>query len=161
MNQFQHLHFPRDKRIAVIESSWFHDIVRQGTDAFVERMAEAGLTRSSIDVVTAPGAFEIPLKAKRLAKSGKYAAIVGCALVADGGIYRHDFVSSTVIQGLMDVQLMTDVPVFSVVLTPHHFHEHQEHQEFFHKHFVVKGRSAADAVVQTFEEEEAFMKLVA
>lgn len=116
MNQ---LHFPRGKRIAVIESHWFHDIVRQGTNAFVERMSEAGIPSSSIDVVTAPGAFEIPLKAKRLAKSGKYAAIVGCALVADGGIYRHDFVSSTVIQGLMDVQLMTDVPVFSVVLTPH------------------------------------------
>jgi len=158
MNQF---HFPRGKRIAVIESGWFHDIVKQGTEAFLERLSQAGIPRSSVDVVTAPGAFEIPLKAKRLAKSGNYAAIVGCALVADGGIYRHDFVSATVIQGLMDVQLMTDVPVFSVVLTPHHFHEHQEHQEFFHRHFLVKGKSAAEAVIQTFEDEGDFSKLVA
>ncbi|MFP3562323.1 6,7-dimethyl-8-ribityllumazine synthase, partial [Paraburkholderia sp. SIMBA_049] len=76
------------------------------------------------------GAFEIPLHAKRLAQTGRYAGIVAAGLVVDGGIYRHDFVATAVIDGLMQVQLETGTPVFSVVLTPHHFHG-EEHVKYF------------------------------
>ncbi len=51
----------------------------------------------------------------------------------------------------MQVQLETDVPVLSMVLTPQHFHDHAEHQRFFHDHFVVKGREAAQACVRVIE----------
>ena len=97
------------------------------------------------------GAFEIPLHAKRLAESGRYAAIVASGLVVDGGIYRHEFVAEAVIDGLMRVQLDTGVPVFSAPLTPHHFHEHADHQRFFHDHFQVKGREVAKACTETVE----------
>ena len=96
-----------------------------------------------------PGAFEIPLHAKRLALSAQYDAIIACALVVDGGIYRHEFVAAAVIDGLMRVQLDTNVPVFSAVLTPHHFHEHEEHRQIFINHFVKKGREVAQACLQT------------
>jgi 6,7-dimethyl-8-ribityllumazine synthase len=102
-----------------------------------------------IDVFTVPGAYEIPLHAKRLAKSGQYQGIVACAFVVNGGIYRHDFVANAVIQGMMQVQLDTDVPVFSMVLTPHNFHEHDPHKSFFLDHFVEKGREVALACVNT------------
>ena len=85
------------------------------------------------------GAFEIPLHAKRLAESGRYRAVVASGLVVDGGIYRHEFVAEAVIDGLMRVQLDTGVPVFSAVLTPHHFHEHLDHERFFHEHFQAQG----------------------
>jgi 6,7-dimethyl-8-ribityllumazine synthase len=49
----------------------------------------------------------------------------------------------------MQVQLETEVPVFSAVLTPHHFHSHSEHHQFYHEHFVVKGREAAHACADT------------
>jgi len=49
----------------------------------------------------------------------------------------------------MRVQLDTDVPVFSVVLTPHHFHEHADHNAFFTAHLETKGAEAARAVVKT------------
>jgi 6,7-dimethyl-8-ribityllumazine synthase len=45
----------------------------------------------------------------------------------------------------MNVQLETEVPVISVVLTPQRFHEHDEHRTFFSEHFVVKGEEAARA----------------
>lgn len=48
----------------------------------------------------------------------------------------------------MRVQLDTGVPVLSCVLTPQAFHEHQEHLDFFARHFVVKGEQAAQACVQ-------------
>lgn len=139
------------QRIAFIEAQWHSDIVHQARDAFLAEMARQGVPLTSIDVFDVPGAFEIPLHAKRLAQSGRYAAIVGCALVVDGGIYRHDFVANTVVSTLMAVQLETGVPILSAVLTPHHFHEHAEHRKYFQQHFAVKGTEAADACVKTIE----------
>ena len=136
-------------RFAFVEASWHADIVHQARDAFFEEMARGGVGADRIDVFDVPGAFEIPLHAQRLARSGRYAAVVGSALVVDGGIYRHDFVSQTVVQGLMDVQLDTGVPMISAVLTPHHFHEHAEHRKYFLRHFAVKGTEAAQACLQT------------
>lgn len=133
--------------IAIIAAQWHDDIVERAVEAFVARLSELG--RDDVDIVRVPGAFEIPLHASRLARSGRYEAIATSALVVDGGIYRHDFVASTVVDALMRVQLETDVPVFSGVLTPHNFHEHDEHREYFTRHFVVKGRELADAVSKT------------
>jgi 6,7-dimethyl-8-ribityllumazine synthase len=132
-------------RFAFVQSCWHKDIVDQSRDAFLEAMAEGGVSRDSIDLFEVPGAFEIPLHAKILARSGRYAAIVGAGLVVDGGIYRHEFVAQAVISGLMQVQLETLVPVLSAVLTPQHFHEHATHHDFFRSHFVVKGQEVASA----------------
>jgi 6,7-dimethyl-8-ribityllumazine synthase len=137
------------RRIAFIEAQWHADIVHQARDAFLAEMERQGVPRERIDVIDVAGAFEIPLHAKRLAVSGRYAAVVSCALVVDGGIYRHEFVANTVVSRLMDLQLDTGVPMISAVLTPHHFHEHVEHRKYFHAHFAVKGTEAADACVKT------------
>ncbi len=136
-------------RIAIVAAQWHAEIVDEAVSAFRERLTELGI--DEVDVFRVPGAFEIPLHAKRLAVTGRYDAIATSALVVDGGIYRHDFVAGTVVDALMRVQLETDVPVFSAVLTPHHFHEHAEHRDYFTRHFAVKGRELADAVSATIE----------
>lgn len=137
------------RRFAFIHACWHADIVQQARDGYLQEMHRLGVPADAIDVYEVPGAFEIPLLAKKLGQAGHHAGIVGCALVVDGGIYRHDFVASTVVDALMRVQLETEVPVFSVVLTPHHFHEHEEHRAYFTRHFVVKGAEAARACMQT------------
>ena len=106
-------------------------------------------TGELVDFYKVPGAFELPLHAKQLVLTGKYSAVVAAGLVVDGGIYRHEFVAEAVISGLMRVQLDLDVPIISVVLTPHHFHEHQQHASFFASHFELKGREAARACTNT------------
>ena len=103
-------------------------------------MAALGVAGDRIDRFRVPGAFEIPLHAQRLARSGLYAAVVGAGLVVDGGIYRHEFVAEAVINGLMRVQLETEVPVISAVLTPHHFHDHGEHRRFLRRSPRGEGR---------------------
>ncbi|RJO70770.1 6,7-dimethyl-8-ribityllumazine synthase [Nocardia panacis] len=140
---------PTSNRIALVCARWHADIVDRAVAACRTRLAEHGFTE--VDVIEVPGAFEIPLRIRRLANSGRYVAAAGCALVIDGGIYRHDFVAATVVDALMRVQLETDVPVFSAVLTPHHFHEHGEHQAYFSRHFEVKGVELADAIAATLE----------
>jgi 6,7-dimethyl-8-ribityllumazine synthase len=148
-------------RIAFIQSCWHKDIVDQSRDAFLQTMAEGGIDRSRIDLFEVPGAFEIPLHAKLLARSGRYGAIVGAGLVVDGGIYRHEFVAEAVISGLMQVQLDTLVPVLSAVLTPQHFHEHDTHHAFFTEHFLVKGREVASACLSILQSTAKLRSLAA
>ena len=135
--------------IAVISAAWHSDIVARARGAFLAEVAQLGQSTKSIDLYEVPGASEIPLHAQTLARSGKYDAIVACALVVDGGIYRHEFVAHAVIDGLMRVQLDTGVPVISAVLTPKDFHEHSDHLKFFSDHFVKKGAEAARACLAT------------
>lgn len=138
---------PRDLRFAFVEAAWHADIVQRAREAFFAEMARGGVAAEAIEVFDVAGAFEIPLHAQRLAQSGRYAAVVGSALVVDGGVYRHDFVASAVVQGLMDVQLRTGVPVICAVQSPHHFHEHLEHRKFLQQHFGAKGTEAAQALL--------------
>jgi len=132
-------------RIAFIQSCWHKDIVNSCREAFEAEIRKNDENRYELKFFEVPGAFEIPLKAKRVAASGRYAAVVAAGLIVDGGIYRHEFVASAVITGLMQAQLDTNVPILSAVLTPHHFHEHADHQDFFLAHFRQKGREVAAA----------------
>ncbi|OJI95199.1 6,7-dimethyl-8-ribityllumazine synthase [Planktotalea frisia] len=137
-------------KIAFIKARWHAEIVDQALVGFEADMdsVDATVQITSFDV---PGAFEMPLLAKNLGASGDYDAIVCAALVVDGGIYRHDFVAAAVVNGLMEAQMCTGVPTFSVSLTPHHFQPSAEHIEFYSEHFVKKGSEAAQAVRQTLE----------
>jgi 6,7-dimethyl-8-ribityllumazine synthase len=149
------------RRVAFIQSCWHKDIVDQCRDSFLAESGRLGIARGDIDLFEVPGGFEIPLQAKMLAKSGRYAAIVASGFVVDGGIYRHEFVADTVIASLMRVQLETEVPIISAVLTPLRFHEHDEHRKFFREHFVVKGAEAASACVRTIDNMNRLKKLCA
>ena len=108
-------------------------------------MKDLGHGEGKIDYFVVPGSLEIPLKAKRLAQTGKYAAICASGLVVDGGIYRHEFVAQAVLSGIVQVGLETNVPVLSAVLTPQQFHEHETHVSFFKGHMLEKGKELAHA----------------
>ena len=125
-------------RFAFIKAKWHADIVDQALVGFQEFIP-------NVDVFDVPGAFEMPLMAKRLAAN--YDAIACAALIVDGGIYRHDFVADAVVKGLLDVGIQTDTPILSICLTPHHFQETAHHTAIYTEHFKLKGREAADAAL--------------
>lgn len=153
--------FTKPQRVAFVQSSWHRDIVAECRLAFAAKIEERGIAPAQVDVFEVPGVFEIPLHAQLLAKTRRYTAIVAAGLVVDGGIYRHEFVADTVIKGLMDVQLRTEVPVFSAVLTPQQFHEHTTHFDFFRRHFAIKGEEVADACADTLLSLERLRSQVA
>lgn len=130
--------------IAFIKAQWHAQIVDQALVGFQEKIGDA-----TVDAFDVPGAFEMPLLAKKLAQTGKYDAIVAAAFVVDGGIYHHEFVSASVVDALMQGQMDTGVPMFSVSLTPHNFQETPDLISYFTAHFVKKGQEAANAVKQT------------
>src|SRR6202140_212169 len=142
-----HPRFAKPQRVAFVQSSWHREVVEECRIAFLAEIAARHIT--NVDVFEVPGSFEIPLHAQILAKTRRFPAIVAAGLVVDGGIYRHEFVADPVIKALMDVQLRTEVPVFSAVLTPQQFHESAAHFEFFRKHFAIKGIEVAEACANT------------
>src|SRR2546428_11407284 len=133
------------KKIAYVQAAWHTEITDRCKKAFLSELARHGRDRSAVACFSAPGSLEIPLMAKKLAKTGKYAAVCASGLVVDGGIYRHEFVAQAVLHGIVQTSLETEVPVLSAVLTPHHFHEHAAHQEFFKQHMLINGKELAEA----------------
>jgi len=133
-------------RYAFIKAQWHADIVDRALDGFLEL-----IPADQVDVFDVPGAFEMPLLAQDLAKTGSYAAVACAAFVVDGGIYRHDFVAQAVVDGLMRAGMDTGVPVLSVSLTPHQYQETEHHNAIYRAHFVDKGREAARAALMISE----------
>ena len=129
-------------RYAFIKAAWHNQIVDRALDGFCEV-----IDQTQVDVFDVPGAFEMPLLARDLANTGRYAAVTAAALVVDGGIYRHDFVAGAVVDGLMRAGMDSGVPVLSVSLTPHHFQDTNHHNAIYAAHFVDKGREAAQAAL--------------
>lgn len=139
------------KKIAIIQANWHAGIVHQASQSFIRELGTYGYDEDMVDIHDVPGSLEIPLMAKKLSQTGQYDLIMAAGLIVDGGIYRHDFVAKTVLDGMMQVQLETGVPILSVVLTPHHFQETDAHITFFSEHFVIKGQEAAKACHMTLE----------
>src|SRR6266852_6272079 len=139
-----HPRFAKPQRVAFVQSSWHREVVEECRIAFLAEIEARGIERARIDLFEVPGSFEIPLHAQLLAKTRRYTAIVAAGLVID-----DEYVAETVIKALMEVQLRTEVPVFSAVLTPQQFHETAAHFDFFRKHFATKGIEVAEACANT------------
>ena len=143
-------------RYAFVKANWHSDIVDQALTGFLKL-----IPADHVDVFDVPGAFELPLMAQELAKSGQYSAMACAAFVVDGGIYRHDFVAQSVVDGLMRMGLDTGVPVLSVSLTPHNYQETDYHNAIFRAHFLEKGREAAVAALSILEARKALLRKAA
>ncbi len=83
----------------------------------VDELIRHGVKENNIDIIWVPGAFEIPLAAKRAALSGKYSAIITLGAVIKGSTSHYDYVCAEVSKGVASVSLETSVPVIFGVLT--------------------------------------------
>lgn len=146
----------KTKKIAFIQAAWHADIVGQCRKAFLANIGDA----NAIEIIDVPGSLEMPLMCKKLAETNEYDLICCAGLVTDGSIYRHDFVAHAILQGFINVQLQTGIPVLSAVLTPQEpFAEdgsNPEQYEFFFKHMSVKGEELANACQATLKNMERF-----
>ena len=139
-----HPRFAKPQRVAFVQSAWHRDVVAECRETFLAEIQARHITRAQIDVFEVPGAFEIPLHVQLLAKTRRYTAIVAAGLVVD-----DQYIAETVIKALMDVQLRTEIPVFSAVVTPEQFNETSAHIDFFRQHFAAKGTEVAQACANT------------
>jgi 6,7-dimethyl-8-ribityllumazine synthase len=102
-------------RVAILASRFNHFIVDRLLEGALDCLRRHGC--AEVTVVRAPGAWELPLVCKTLAKSGRYDAIVALGAVIRGSTPHFDYVAGEVTKGLAAVSLDTDVPVTFGVLT--------------------------------------------
>lgn len=145
-----------NQKIALIKATWHQDIVAQAEKGFT-----AALNKNlEIETFEVPGCLEMPLMAKKLAETGKYSTICCVGLVTDGGIYKHEFVAHAILQGFINVQLQTGIPVLSAVLTPKEtFAEdgsNPDQHKFFFDHMSIKGTELATACMDMVENMAQF-----
>lgn len=108
---------PTGKRIACVLSTYHEDVTSAMLSSALETLAAAGIGRESVQVVAAPGAFEMPVVAQRLCARKDVAAVLCFGLVLKGETEHDLYISQACAQGLMRVALESETPVLFGVLT--------------------------------------------
>lgn len=130
---------------AIVVSEFNENITNELLLGALEKFREFGFKEKNISVVHVPGAIEIPLVAKLLAKSGKFNAIVCLGAVIRGETSHYDYVCEQVSQGCQRVMLDYDLPIIFGILTTEN--EEQAHDRIGGKE-GHKGKEAAETAVK-------------
>ena len=106
-----------DSRIAIVGSRFNDFIVSELLDGAMDCLQRHGVDEGNVDVAWVPGSFEIPMAAKRLVASGRYAAVICLGCLIQGDTPHFNYISSEVTKGIAQVSLDSDVPVTFGVIT--------------------------------------------
>ena len=101
----------QDDKYAIVIARFNDFIGSKLLEGCVDALKRHGVDDENIEVVWVPGAFEIPLVAKKLAKSSKYSAVITLGAVIKGSTPHFDYVSAEVSKGVAQVALQSDIPV--------------------------------------------------
>lgn len=104
-------------KYALLVSRWNSFVVEQLKDGALDTLRRHGVPEDDIEIIYAPGAFEFPLTAQKLAESKKYSAIIALGAVIRGGTPHFEYVAGECTKGLAQVSLATGIPVAFGVLT--------------------------------------------
>lgn len=108
---------PAKGNYVLLVSRWNSFVVEHLKEGALDALRRHGIDDSRIDVVYAPGAFELPLVAQKLARAGKYDAIIALGAVIRGGTPHFEHVAGECTKGLAQVSLDAGIPVSFGVLT--------------------------------------------
>ncbi len=108
---------PTKAKYALLVSRWNSFVVESLKDGAIDTLRRHGVTDAQITLVRAPGAFELPLVAQKLANSKKFDAIIALGAVIRGGTPHFEYVAGECVKGLAQVSLNADIPVSFGVLT--------------------------------------------
>lgn len=105
------------RKIGIVVSRFNSFISERLLEGAVDSLVRSGVNDNDVDVARVPGAFEIPLVAQKMAKSGKYDAIICLGVVIRGATPHFDYVAGEVAKGTAQVMLDSQVPILFGVLT--------------------------------------------
>ena len=104
-------------RVGIIATRFNEFITSKLLGGAMDGLLRHGIKEENIDVAWVPGAFEIPLIASKMAKSGKYDAVICLGAVIRGATSHYDYVCAEVSKGIATVALQSEIPVMFGVLT--------------------------------------------
>jgi 6,7-dimethyl-8-ribityllumazine synthase len=127
--------------IGIVQARWNAEITGTLLEACKSELAALGVQDDHVDVLTVPGALEIPVALQALAEKGGYDALVALGCVIRGETYHFELVANESAAGVTRVSLDYQLPIANVILTTENLAQAQERQ-------VEKGRDAARVVVE-------------
>ncbi len=143
----------KQTRFGIVAGRFNEFIVGQLVAAAIDSLIQHGVTEKDIEVLYVPGAFEIPLAAKRMAASGEYQAIIALGTVIRGGTPHFDYVAGSCTRGLAEVQMTYDIPVGFGVLTVDSI------EQAIERAGTKAGNKGADAALAALETVNALAQL--
>ena len=117
MRTFEGKLVSKDIRIGIVAARFNEFITSKLVGGALDALKRHDVSEDSVDIAWVPGAFEIPLIASKMAKSGKYDAVICLGAVIRGSTSHYDYVCSEVSKGIAQVSLASDIPVMFGVLT--------------------------------------------
>jgi len=107
----------KGKKFGIIASRFNDFITNRLLDGCVDELVRHGTKDSDIEVVWAPGAFEIPVLASHMAKSKKYNSVICLGTIIKGATPHFDYIASEASKGIANVSLNTGIPVIFGIIT--------------------------------------------
>ena len=108
---------PAGFRIGIVAAKFNQQVTNKLVNACVNTLTAHGVRKENMNVVRVPGAFEIPLVARLMAKSGRFDAMICLGAVIRGNTPHFEYISAEVSRGIGQAALDTDVPIIFGVLT--------------------------------------------
>ncbi|HBC9203493.1 TPA: 6,7-dimethyl-8-ribityllumazine synthase [Staphylococcus aureus] len=135
----------KDLKVAIVVSRFNDFITGRLLEGAKETLIRHDVNEDNIDVAFVPGAFEIPLVAKKLASSGNYDAVITLGCVIRGATSHYDYVCNEVAKGVSKVNDQTNVPVIFGILTTESIEQAVERAG------TKAGNKGAEAAVSAIE----------
>lgn len=154
MSVFEGLLTVTNERFCIIVSRFNEFISSKLLSGALDELKRHGTKEENIDVVWCPGAFEIPLLAKKTAKSGKYNAVIALGAVIKGSTSHYDHVCAEVSKGVAAVSLEAEVPVIFGVLTTDNI------EQAIERAGTKAGNKGSDAAKSAIEMASLISKIV-
>ena len=117
MNVFEGKVVSEGMKVGIVAARFNEFIVSKLVAGAQDALVRHDVKEDDIDLAWVPGAFEIPLIASKMAKSGKYDAVIAVGAVIRGSTTHYDYVCSEVSKGIANVSLNSDIPVMFGVIT--------------------------------------------
>ena len=117
MNVFEGKVVSEGMKVGIVAARFNEFIVSKLVAGAQDALVRLDVKEEDIDLAWVPGAFEIPLIASKMAKSGKYDAVIALGAVIRGSTTHYDYVCSEVSKGIANVSLNSDIPVMFGVIT--------------------------------------------
>lgn len=140
-------------RYALVVGRFNSFVVESLVDAAVDTLQRHGIDNDSITIYRVPGAYEIPLAAQRVARTGNYDAVLALGAVIRGGTPHFDYVAGEAASGVTNVSLNTDLPVIFGVLTLDTI------EQAIERSGTKAGNKGADAAMTALEMVSLFRKM--
>ena len=142
---FQSGDIPETARVAIVAARFNSAIVDELLDGCRRRLGEEQITADRLDIFRVPGAFELPVTAKALAETEKFAAIICLGCVIRGDTPHFDYVAGEAARGINQVAIECALPVIFGVLTTNTEQQARDRIGGSHGH---AGERAADAAME-------------